>query len=199
MRHLRNALLVVIVFLPGLSRAQTIFDVSGTLSIYGGPLAGTAVGSFSGTIDINRSTGQVTGWNISMPFIPASSPPLLANCCATVGAFTFTPSNSSFSGGQSDLESSIADIVFSSAAQPGTPGYYYLRLGLDTGGPLRPAIPIGFSGATIVSGSDSQYFSNGAYYLANGGIQMSPAPEPSTFVLMASGLCGIFGLRRKLF
>jgi len=186
MKHLRNIVLVTTLLgLPSLTFGQTIFDVTGTLTLANGSLAGTAVGSFSGTIHINTTTGDIVSWNFSMPSIPAYPG------YAAVGAFTFSPSDSTSS------------FLPSTVINPGAPGYLTISNGqyqvtfAVPNALVYPGVagPVSFSGGP--NGSD--YAAPGAGFSIAGTITPSPVPEPSAVVLVGSGLLGILGFRRKLF
>lgn len=136
MSHLLRAVLcAALLSVPSLSLAQTIFDVDGSLTITNGSLAGTSVGSFSGTIDINTTTGNIVSWNISMPAIAANP------SYGAVGAYTFSPPDST--------------VYFtpSGPLNPLAPGYLTFS---NTGQELVFAIGaqslVGFGGASFSGG-----------------------------------------------
>jgi hypothetical protein len=177
-------LLTALLGLPSLSLAQTIFNVTGSLTLVNGSLAGTTVGSFSGTIDINTTTGNVVSWNISMPAIPANP------SYGVVGAYTFSPSDST--------------VYFtpSGPVNPLAPGYLTFS---NTGQELVFAISaqslVGFGGASFSGGPNGSGYglASGEGFTMSGTVAPSPVPEPPTLALMASGLLGMVCFRRKLF
>lgn len=183
-RLLRVVLIAPLLCLPSLTFAQTIFNVTGTLTIANGSLAGTMVGSFSGTIEINTTTEDIVSWNISMPTITAYPG------SAAVGAFTFSPSNST------------ASFLPSTVINQGAPGYLTISNGqfqLTFAVPNALVYP-GLAGPVVLSGGQngSDYVAPGAGFSIAGTITPSPVLEPSTLVLMGSGLVGLVAFRRKL-
>jgi PEP-CTERM motif len=188
MWHLRMVvLLAALLGLPSLSFGQTIFDVTGNLTIANGALAGTTVGSFSGTIEINTTTGDIVSWNILMPSIPAYPG------SAAVGAFTFSPSDST---------------AGFSASLFGGPGYIAIsapeyRLNFELLNANGHSL-VGFNGATLSggpNGSDYIPLSSGEGFAINGTVepsQIAVTPEPSTFVLMGSGLLAVLTFQGRL-
>lgn len=192
MSYLRRVVfLFALLCIPSLTFAQTVFDVSGTLSLANGTLGGVTVGAFSGTLTINPHSfsDYLDNWNIAMPSLTGPS--------GVVGAFTFTPSNSSaFAvGASTDAPFEILitrgqtglNLEFPCFAFQSTPCISFV-----------PGAATSFSSVPGVT--DSGYLHGGSTYQVNG--QMVPVvPEPSTLVLMGSGVAGIAGIiavrRRK--
>jgi hypothetical protein len=174
----RALLLVALLFGSTLSLADS------TLEIYGGFGNGGNGTSFSGTITVSISDNVINGitsWNIQIP------------ARGTVPALTFTPSNSVFF---SNPLGSVDDPtgwqqVFSSAGAGAEFAFTFGGNGL----PLN-YLPLGSSTPINVI----YYAHNGNAYIGSGFVgPATMAPEPSSLVLVGSGLVGIICFRRKRF
>jgi hypothetical protein len=130
---------------------------------------------FAATIEINTATGSIVSWHIPMPSIPAGFGE------PGIGGLTFTSSTSSYSicsffQGEFDCLNPHADRA------------------LDLVIPNKTLI--GFTGSAFGGGYGDPRSQFGAFYDASGTIA---TPEPSSLLLLGSGLAGMFALRRKLF
>lgn len=167
---MRKAIILAVLFLAPGCLADT-FQIDGILT---SPYTGGTVGQFAGWIAINTGTGVITNWNVQMPDIPAGlNEPMMS-------AFTFSPSFSTFdfssSQGQLKSFSQFFDLYFT----------------------ISNNTLVGFSGSAFNGGYGDPRSQPGAFYIASGTITPGPAPEPSTWLLMGSGLLGVVFLRLKL-
>ncbi len=172
MRHFRSVVLLsALLCLPKLTLADTVFDVTGNLGSVGGPLVTL------GTIDINTTTGSVVSWDLVAPSFGG------------VTGFTFTPADSTFCTPPSCFGGDLGWFT------PNTSHVTYLNFYLFP--PNPPFTLVGFNGISETGGPDAGYVTTpNSYALYNLNITAA-TPEPSTLVLIGSGLAGIVGFRRK--
>jgi hypothetical protein len=183
-KFMLTSLILVACCFPSLASADDAFNISGTLVAFGG-----VVGTFSGTFDVN-ARGQIDNWDITMPSIAA------VGTMPVAGMFTFTPSNSSSAFIGRDFEDADGTLSFKSKSAD-------LFLGIpDPGnfGILGVLLP---SGASIDGTGESKYFPGPNLYVVSVG-SITPAgtvpnvtPEPSSLLLMGSGLAAMLAYRRK--
>ena len=178
MRNVRVVVLLTgLVCLPSLAFADSVFDIEGNLSIRNGN--GSIVGTFSGTIDMNTITGQILNWSVAMPNLTA---------VGGTAAHTFTPFNSALC-----CSPPVMGVFgFTGFASQNFVSFYLGNVPL-----------VGFTGATFGFGYPitSEYLGaiGTAFFSTSGTIERSlSSPEPSTLILMGSGLVGILGWRRVL-
>lgn len=169
----RALLLVPLLFGSTLSFADS------TLEIYGGLGNGA---TFSGTITVSiydNVINGITSWSIQIP------------ARGTVPAFTFTPANSAFSSiplGSVDDPTGWEEVFSGSGTE------FTFTFG-SNGLPLSD-LSLGSSTPINVN----YYTQNGNKYTGSGFIgPTTMAPEPSSLVLLGSGLVGLIGYRRKIF
>ena len=198
MRHLnlRKILLIAILFLflPSLSLADTVFAVSGTLTLIS---SSAPVGSFSGTFVINPVTGRLSNWSIAMPSLTGPA--------GVVGAFTFTPANSTTSVGGPSFQDGSYTLFF----HPKSPNSNNLHLAVAClAGQSTPCLNVVSGNPLMSSSRESEYFTGDRQqqniFLISGEItptgEVTPAvtPEPSAIILLGSGLAGILAFRHKI-
>lgn len=127
---------------------------------------------FNGTIEINAQTGAILNWDIQMPSILAGFGQ------PGMGSFTFDPANTEiYTGGGA--------VNFVSQS-----GYFTLF--------ISPAPSSSCTSGCTLNNSwygDLRSY-NQSYYLISGTMS---TPEPSSLLLMGSGLSGMLAFRRKLF
>lgn len=191
---LRAALITSMLCLPNLSVAQTIFDVSGSLSQPNGTVA-----TFSGTLTVSVENNIVMGigsWDIQIPAIGTGS--------TALPALTFTPANSKFvqvALGSPDDPMGWGWAFY--ACGSGSSNCTFLQLGFDNGNPDFISLPLGSlplgyftsGGLGVNAGYGNQISSS----VGSASIGLATTPEPSSLVLVGSGLAGMMGFRRKLF
>jgi hypothetical protein len=177
LRLSRSILFCILLALPTLTLAQTVFDVSGTIQ-------GTGVlysVGFSGTLTLTPTDVlggfTVSNWNISLPAIPLTNG-------GSLPAFVFTPANSTGSVQTQSQDEGLFTFINLNDAQTQT------SLHLDFN-PLN--ISTTNQGATVFDSVP-----NGVVDANDGSVTLSPVPEPSSGVLLATGLVGLAVVGRKL-
>jgi hypothetical protein len=155
------------------ARADTVstFDVSGSL-VQGG--------TFSGTLTIDVTSGTVTGLDITFPGLSAFN---------TLG----------YSEKIGPEAASPWFVIGVNDPNPFCLVCWYTWLEFTT--MPTPGSLVGFTGGTIIDGSVAYVpTEDGLYRIAAGSITPAPTatPEPSSMLLLAGGLTGLLGLRRKI-
>jgi len=175
---MRKALVLAVLLITTTCLADSIqtFQIEGTLT---SAQTGQMVGTFSGTLEINTGTGSIVNWNVAMPTIPTEPGQL------GMQAYQFTPSDSSVWVTSSTSQTSITLLSVNHFFQ------------LDVWFPNNTLI--GFTGSAFIGNYGDPRSRNGASSWANGTIAPGIAPEPSSLLLVSSGLAGIVAFRRKLF
>ena len=157
------------VLLPNVAKADSViaFNVSGTATA----LAGQSCASncpFSGTLTVDVTTGVATAADITFPGLDVFN----------------TVANQQALG-------SLFDVVFVNGPQD-------LALVFTT---TTPGSLVGFEGGTIDNqGAVVTLATNDAIYTINSGTITAPSaatPEPSSLILMGTGLLGFAGVLRK--
>lgn len=169
-------LLIGLLSVPLPSLADSIFDLSGT--IQGNGVSSPV--SFSGTVTVSYGGPlqfSITNWNISIPSIQGPG--------GSTTALVFTPGNSTVQMGfQIDDNGSHWYVSFDNGQS---------SLALVFGAPPDP-------NQTNYTYGTYDFPENGVYYIAQTDATLvSPVPEPSSAILLASGLAGFAAFRRKLF
>lgn len=189
LRLTRLALFCAVLALPSLTAAQTILDVSGSV-----PESNGTVATFSGTLTVSAQNNIVTGiesWDIQMPPIGSGS--------AALPALIFTPTNSSFF--QSPLGSADDPTDWSWNFDACTSGSNctLLSLGEQTNGISQALgfLPLGYftngQSFPVIYGNES------SGNVGSASIALATTPEPSSMILVGSGLAGLVAFRRRLF
>ena len=147
------------------------FRIEGTLT---SPYTYNPAGTFSGWFSVDTRNGAITNWNINMPSLPAAlNEPAMS-------AFNFSPAFSTFYFSSSNFVVLSVDHLFE----------------LAFGIPNKTLI--GLTEADFDGSYGESRSRPAAAYLANGTITSIEAPEPSSLLLMGSGVAGILALRRKV-
>ena len=154
------------------AKADTVFDVSGVAQANRGQSCNQNC-DFSGTLTINTTTGAVDGIDITFPGMSASTPI----------EFTNYVEHYSYQGG-----------VLVAATDPVLPPQNLIFSFTTT----NPGTLVGFEGGTIFGGEVNSPGLPAEYFIDSGTVT-APTPEPSSLMLLGSGMLGFAGIVRRRF
>ncbi len=175
------AMAIFVLAAPGRTRAQELFDVSATF----GDNSSTPL---TGTLTINTATGVVDGFYFNIPTMTIGS--------TTLEGALFTPTTAN-EGYFINSDWSYITLQLIDAPPEGEELFLEIpqtTLVSYTGGVLLKEVTVG---STVFqtgyqSGAQSNPFIN---ITENGSI--TPSPEPSSYILFASGLLGLLSFALK--
>ena len=177
MRLSRNILFCIVLALPSLTLAQTIFDVSGT--ILQGPNV-LAAANWSGTLTVTQApSGELTvsNWSISVPSIQLTN--------GSLSGSVFNPIDSTVT-----VLTQVNETSFFTS---------FNFLDTQTGESFHIVVnPYPWNNYPVLGSSEYVFYENGILYTADGTTALSPVPEPSSCILLATSLAGLAAFRRKL-